>query len=103
TDPPGAAIRLGTGQYRASTPLVNRARALTGGTKSGSCSVTRQLPLTAKRVHVPVRVAHRGTPREINRQILLNLVRAWQPVSRADLARLMATRPRRTSLSVTHL
>jgi len=31
--------------------------------------------------------ATRSTPREINRQILLNLVRDLQPVSRADLAR----------------
>src|SRR3954471_8625165 len=33
--------------------------------------------------------ATRTTPRDINRQILLNLVRERQPVSRADLARLM--------------
>jgi predicted NBD/HSP70 family sugar kinase len=33
--------------------------------------------------------ATRSTPREINRQILLNLVRDHQPVSRADLARHM--------------
>jgi N-acetylglucosamine repressor len=31
--------------------------------------------------------ATRSTPREINRQILLNLVREHQPISRADLAR----------------
>jgi len=31
--------------------------------------------------------ATRGTPREVNRQILLNLVREHQPISRADLAR----------------
>jgi predicted NBD/HSP70 family sugar kinase len=37
------------------------------------------------------RVAGRGTSREINRRILLNLVRSHQPVSRADLARLMGT------------
>jgi N-acetylglucosamine repressor len=35
------------------------------------------------------RRATRGTPREINRQILLNLVREHQPISRADLARRM--------------
>ncbi len=56
-----------------------------------------------KRAAAPVRVAHRGTPREINRQILLNLVRAWQPVSRADLARLMGTRRGAISLIVNDL
>ena len=35
------------------------------------------------------RVAKQGTAREINRQIVLNLVRAQQPISRADLARAM--------------
>ena len=34
-------------------------------------------------------VATRGTCREINSQIVLNLVRAHQPISRADLARTM--------------
>ena len=38
------------------------------------------------------RIARRGTQREINRQIALNLVRARQPVSRAELARLMGVR-----------
>jgi len=38
------------------------------------------------------RIAKRGTSREINRQIALNLVRAKQPISRADLARLMGVR-----------
>ena len=33
--------------------------------------------------------ATRSTPRDINRQILLNLVRENQPISRADLARRM--------------
>lgn len=37
-------------------------------------------------------VAHRGTSREINRQIALNLVRTRQPISRAELARLMNVR-----------
>jgi predicted NBD/HSP70 family sugar kinase len=37
------------------------------------------------------RVAGRGTSREINRRILLNLVRSHQPLSRADLARMMGT------------
>lgn len=31
--------------------------------------------------------ATRGTPREVNRRILLNLIREHQPISRADLAR----------------
>lgn len=35
------------------------------------------------------RVATRSTSREINSQIVLNLVRAHQPISRADLARTM--------------
>ena len=36
-------------------------------------------------------LATRGTSREINRQIVLTLIRTHQPVSRADLARLMET------------
>jgi predicted NBD/HSP70 family sugar kinase len=38
------------------------------------------------------RIARRGTPREINRQIVPNLVRSRQPISRAELARLMGVR-----------
>ena len=38
------------------------------------------------------RIATRGTSREINRQIVLNLVRTHQPISRADLARIMCVR-----------
>jgi N-acetylglucosamine repressor len=38
------------------------------------------------------RIARRGTSREINRQIALNLIRAKQPMSRAELARLMGMR-----------
>lgn len=38
------------------------------------------------------RIARRGTSREINRQIALNLIRSHQPVSRAELARLMVVR-----------
>ena len=37
------------------------------------------------------RTATRGTTREINRQIALTLIRTHQPVSRADLSRLMDT------------
>jgi N-acetylglucosamine repressor len=36
-------------------------------------------------------LATRGTSREINRQIALTLIRTHQPISRADLARLMET------------
>lgn len=36
-------------------------------------------------------LAKRGTSREINRQIALTLIRAHQPISRADLSRLMDT------------
>lgn len=49
------------------------------------------------------RVARRGTSREINRRILLNLVRSRQPVSRADLARLMGTTRAAVSLIVNDL
>jgi N-acetylglucosamine repressor len=49
------------------------------------------------------RVARRGTSREINRQIVLNLIRAHQPVSRADLARLMNVRRGVSSLLVSEL
>ena len=35
-------------------------------------------------------VATRSTPREVNRQIVLNLIREHQPISRAELARRMA-------------
>jgi N-acetylglucosamine repressor len=39
-----------------------------------------------------MRVATRGTSRAINRRIALNLIRVHQPLSRADLARLMGIR-----------
>ena len=48
-------------------------------------------------------VARRGTSREINRQIALNLIRTHQPVSRADLARLMNVRRGVASLLVNEL
>ena len=48
-------------------------------------------------------VARRGTSREINRQIALNLVRAHQPISRADLARLMNVSRGVASLLVSEL
>lgn len=50
-----------------------------------------------------VRVAGRGTPREINRRILLNFVRSRQPLSRADLARIMGTTRAAVSLIVNDL
>ena len=49
------------------------------------------------------RIARRGTSREINRQIALNLVRSRQPISRADLARLMGVRRGAVSLLVNEL
>ena len=49
------------------------------------------------------RIARRGTSREINRQIALNLVRSKQPISRADLARLMGVRRGAISLLVNEL
>ena len=49
------------------------------------------------------KVARRGTSREINRQIALNLIRAHQPISRADLARLMNVRRGVASLLVNEL
>jgi N-acetylglucosamine repressor len=49
------------------------------------------------------KVAKRGTSREINRQIALNLVRTKQPISRADLARLMGMRRGAVTLLVNEL
>jgi predicted NBD/HSP70 family sugar kinase len=49
------------------------------------------------------RIATRSTSREINRQIALNLVRTHQPISRADLARLMGLRRGAVSLIVSEL
>ena len=41
-----------------------------------------------RRLHTrELRVATRKTPRAINRQIVLNLLRSHQPISRAELAR----------------
>ena len=48
-------------------------------------------------------IATRGTSREINRQIALNLVRTHQPISRADLARTMGLRRGAVSLIVNDL
>jgi predicted NBD/HSP70 family sugar kinase len=49
------------------------------------------------------RIATQGTSREINRQIALNLVRAQQPISRADLARAMGLRRSAVSVIVNEL
>ncbi len=48
-------------------------------------------------------LAKRGTSREINRQIALTLIRTHQPVSRADLARLMETNRANITLLVNKL
>jgi predicted NBD/HSP70 family sugar kinase len=48
-------------------------------------------------------VARRGTSRDINRRIVLNLVRAHQPISRADLARRTGMRRGAVSLIVKDL
>ena len=50
-----------------------------------------------------VHTATRGTTREINRRIALDLIRTNQPISRADLARLMGTRRGAVSLLVNQL
>jgi predicted NBD/HSP70 family sugar kinase len=49
------------------------------------------------------RVARRGTSRAINRQIVLNLVRTHQPISRADLARMMKVRRGAVGLLINEL
>lgn len=48
-------------------------------------------------------MATRGTSREINRQIVLTLIRTHQPLSRADLARLMDTSRANITLLVSEL
>ena len=49
------------------------------------------------------RVATQRTSRDINRRIVLNLVRAHQPISRADLARRMGVRRGAVSIIVNEL
>jgi len=49
------------------------------------------------------RIATQGTSRDINRRIALNLVRAHQPISRADLARSMGVRRGTVSIIVSEL
>jgi predicted NBD/HSP70 family sugar kinase len=64
----------------------------------------RMAPHAARRMNpAAFRIARRGTPREINRQISLNLVREKQPISRSELARLMGLRPGAVSLIVNEL
>jgi predicted NBD/HSP70 family sugar kinase len=53
--------------------------------------------------HPRLRVATRRTTRDINRRIALDLIRTKQPVSRADLARLMGTRRGAVTLLVNEL
>lgn len=48
-------------------------------------------------------VARRGLSREINRRLVLNLIRTRQPLSRADLARLLGTTRGAVSLLVSDL
>ncbi|HEV7645873.1 MAG TPA: ROK family transcriptional regulator [Pyrinomonadaceae bacterium] len=48
-------------------------------------------------------MATRGTSREVNRQIALTLIRTHQPVSRADLARLMETSRANVTLLISEL
>jgi N-acetylglucosamine repressor len=50
-----------------------------------------------------VRMATRGTAREINRRVVLDLIRINQPISRADLARLMGIRRGAVSVLVNQL
>jgi N-acetylglucosamine repressor len=50
-----------------------------------------------------LRIATRGTTRAINRAVALNLIRLHQPISRADLARLMGTRRGAVSVLVNQL
>lgn len=57
-----------------------------------------------RRIHpAPFQVATRGTSRAINSRIVLNLVRAHQPISRADLARKMGVRRGAVTLIVNDL
>ena len=50
-------------------------------------------PAATRRINLATfQIARQGTSRQINRQIALNLVREKQPLSRADLARLLGMR-----------
>ena len=58
-----------------------------------ACHLDGELPAVRKINTRDFRRATRSTPRQVNRQILLNLVREHQPISRADLARRMRIGP----------
>ncbi len=75
-------------------PVKSRRRTPLRGTVTAARAEVRtdlEQITESKRAHGPVRLARRGTSREINRQIAINLIRTRQPLSRADLARLMGT------------
>ena len=56
-------------------------------------STRPHLQAATRRINLATfQVARQGTSRQINRQIALNLVREKQPLSRADLARLLGMR-----------
>jgi predicted NBD/HSP70 family sugar kinase len=75
-------------------------RGFTGGSVAGfSPDVGRMRKIDTARF----RIATRQTSRQINRTIALNLVRARQPISRADLARAMGVRRGAVSLIVNDL
>src|SRR5438093_6294753 len=58
-----------------------------------ACHLDGEPPAVRKINTRDFRRATRSTPRQVNRQILLNLVREHQPISRADLARRMRIGP----------
>jgi hypothetical protein len=61
--------------------------------------VARECPESARLLLL----ARRGTSREINRQVALNLVRAQQPILRADLARRSPHEGQRTVIPLTDI
>src|SRR5262245_56841711 len=90
----------GLGNTCFSTPPPRPARGARGPPETNVCvalggrdvSIAGQgcKGLQMARLHTTeLRVATRKTPRAINRQIVLNLLRSQQPVSRAELARLL--------------
>jgi hypothetical protein len=82
-------------------PLTAECR---GGVPCRRCFVSSWAEI-ADAAHQPLGlpVARRATSREINRQIALNLVREKQPISRAELARVMGMRRGAVSLLVNQL
>src|SRR5829696_3978252 len=74
------------------------------GLKCAEFAIFSLLDIQMRRINTNrFRVATRGTSREINRSIVLNLVRARQPISRADLARAMDVRRGAVTLIVNDL